>query len=175
MTTLCCGRILDTTFKPKRNSMKTGRWKNRVRKKLADDTIENFYKTLNVVKGNPGVETYQEWLAQNLDSDSVVGIDPKLIDSSAYLSLSTYLSAANLTLKSIEKNLVDLVWTDKALPDYEEIVALPYKYSGRRIAEKLVDVRREIVALGAQSHIVTALDDIACKLTCTHPFWWCIM
>lgn len=68
-------------------------------------------------------------------------------------------------MKSIEKNIVDLVWTDKPAPNYEEIVALPYRYSGRRISEKLVDVRREILSLGAESHIVSALDDIACKAT----------
>lgn len=111
----------------------------------------------------PGVETYQEWLSQNLNANSTVGIDPRLIDSSSYLSLSTHLSAAGHTLKSIEENLVDLVWTEKDPPDNKEIIALPYKYSGRRISEKLVDVRKEILALGAQSHIVTALDDIACK------------
>lgn len=72
-------------------------------------------------------------------------------------------------MKSIEKNLVDLVWTDKPPADYKDIVALPIEYSGRRISEKLVDVRKEILALGAESHIVTALDDIACKvITCRH-------
>lgn len=91
-----------------------------------------------------------------------MGIDPKLIDYTTYLSLSAYLSAAGHRLKSIDTNLVDSVWTDKAAPHYEEIIALPYAFSGRRVAEKLADVRREMVALGAQAHIVTALDDIAC-------------
>lgn len=105
-----------------------------------------------------------------MDKDSIVGIDPKFIDSSSYLSLSSYLSAAGHTLKSINDNLVDLVWTDKPSQIYEEIVALPYKYSGRRISEKLANVRKEVLALGAQSHVVTALDDIACKIT--FPFAW---
>ncbi|KAJ6605041.1 Xaa-Pro aminopeptidase ApepP [Pseudolycoriella hygida] len=111
--------------------------------------------------GNSGVETYQEWLAKNLEPNSVVGIDPKLIDSSSYQSLSTYLSNAGHTLKSIEKNLVDEVWDDKEPPHYAEIVVLPYKYSGRRVSEKLEDVRRELAAVGAESHIVVALDNIA--------------
>lgn len=125
--------------------------------------MKNKNKIKKFCKGIPGVETYQEWLTQNLDTNAVVGIDPKLIDSSSYLSLASHLSAAGLALKSIEKNLVDLVWTEKAPPNYEDIVALPYKYSGRRISEKLVDVRKEMLALGAETHIVTALDDIACK------------
>lgn len=111
--------------------------------------------------GSVGVETYQEWLYHNTDPNSVIGIDPKLIDSAAYLSLATYLSETGRTLKSIDKNLVDEVWTDKPTPNYEEIIALSYQFSGRRISEKLSDVRKGMTALGSQSHIVTALDDIA--------------
>lgn len=127
----------------------------------------------NLLKGNVGVETYQDWLTRNLATGSVVGIDPKLIDSSSYLALSMYLSAAGYTLKSVDKNLVDLVWTDKEPPHYAEIIALPYQFSGRRISEKLADVRREMTVLGVQSHIVTALDDIACMfkfIFCRHHY-----
>ncbi|XP_037029455.1 xaa-Pro aminopeptidase ApepP-like [Bradysia coprophila] len=123
---------------------------------------DQLYESWTLKKaGNVGVETYQDWLTHNLATGSVVGIDPKLIDSSSYLALSMYLSAAGYTLKSVDKNLVDLVWTDKEPPHYEEIIALPYEFSGRRISEKLADVRREMTVLGVQSHIVTALDDIA--------------
>lgn len=98
-----------------------------------------------------------------MEPDSVVGIDPKLIESTSYSTLSSYLSSAGLSLRPLEKNLVDEVWTEKPERIYEEIIPLPYKYSGRRISEKLSDVREGILALGAKSHIVTALDDIACK------------
>lgn len=79
----------------------------------------------------------------------------------------SYLSASGLSLKSIQENLVDIVWSDKPDIIYSEIVPLEYKYSGRRISEKLADVRKEVKTLGAQSHIVVALDDIACKVTLT--------
>lgn len=115
-------------------------------------------------KGNPGVPSFQEWLVQNLDAESIVGIDPLLIDSTSFQSISSYLSAARLSLKAIKENLVDRIW-EKGPPIVSEIVTLPLQYSGRIISDKLVDVRKEIVALGAQSHIVTALDDIACKVT----------
>lgn len=67
-------------------------------------------------------------------------------------------------MKSIVENLVDKVWTDRPSPAYSEIVALPYSFSGKRISEKLVDVRKELKTLGAETHVVTALDDIACKV-----------
>lgn len=99
-----------------------------------------------------------------MEPSSIVGIDPRLIDSSSFASLSSYLSASDITLKSIQKNLVDEVWDDRPAITYGEIVPLPHKYSGRRIHEKLADVRKEMKTLGVQSHIVLALDDIACKI-----------
>lgn len=114
-------------------------------------------------KGTPGVLTYQTWLSENLEPDSVVGIDPKLITSTSYLALSNSLSATGLTLKSIERNLVDIVWTEKDNQIFENIIVLPLEFSGRTISEKLADVRRDLTTIGVETHLISTLDDIACK------------
>lgn len=44
-----------------------------------------------------------------------------------------------------------------------DIVPHEYKFSGKRISDKIVDLRREIRKLNGASLLVNALDDVACK------------
>lgn len=82
-----------------------------------------------LILGVAGTPTYTQWLMTN-DAVSRVGIDPFLIDSAQYASLSQWLASSGKTLVPISTNLVDVVWTEKPPAEFLPIQPLSIQFSG---------------------------------------------
>ncbi|KAG7095505.1 hypothetical protein E1B28_006244 [Marasmius oreades] len=131
-------------------------------------------------QGLPDVPTWQEFLNNNLEEKSRIGLDPTLITFDDSETLSKSLKPRNSSLVSISQNLVDEVWDTQRPPRPKNpIVHLDEKFSGESHTSKLDRVKVAITDPssskasypgakpldGASSIrkvlVLTALDDIA--------------
>lgn len=126
----------------------------------ADQQLDrDFWKLMR--QGLSNVQTDIQWLNSVLAPNSRVGCDPFLMSSSAYSLLSSQLQAYGHTVVALNENLVDKVWTDRPPFSFENPFPLKIEFSGKRVSQKLIEVRADIVQQGGESMILNALDDIA--------------
>lgn len=123
----------------------------------AEDQLDGTLWTL-MKTGLPDVPSTHDWLPP----DSRVGIDPYLIDAERFRSLGDSLRRKNCVLVAVTPNLVDEVWTDKPQLRLPAIEPLDVAFSGRRVADKVADLRAVLVQHEATAAVVSALDDVAC-------------
>ncbi|AUL35471.1 aminopeptidase P family protein [Bordetella holmesii] len=101
-----------------------------------------------------------DWLAAHVPSGGRVGVDGNVLGLAAFRALSRALAPAQVEL-SISEDLIDEIWVDRpGLPDapvYEHLA--PHACQPR--AERLGRVRQAMAAKGADTHLVSTLDDIA--------------
>lgn len=109
--------------------------------------------------GNPGVPTLYEWLPKKIR----VGIDPFLIDSDSFRSMANRLQLSQSVLVEVTPNLVDDVWVDKPVQDFPEIHALDIQFTGKRVSDKINDLREVVAKQQGSAIVVSALDEVACK------------
>lgn len=104
-----------------------------------------------------------QWLTLNLPKRSIVAVDPVLISASSFVSLSLILSSNNITLKGIDKNLVDEVWSDQPKEVYNKIEPYGITFSGILSSQKINSLKDSLKEAGAESMIVTSVADVACE------------
>lgn len=112
-------------------------------------------------QGQPGVPSQSEWLKKVLESGDVVGIDPFLRNIRSWDSTVKSLKQKNLTLKGVERNLVDTIWTDRPKEVEKKVVVHPKKYTGKDWYKKVKDVQEKMKEKGTTAHVVQSLDSIA--------------
>ncbi|XP_070188536.1 xaa-Pro aminopeptidase 1-like isoform X2 [Littorina saxatilis] len=127
----------------------------------ADDALDCNWIFMRM--GEKDVPTLIEWLVSVLDASNVVGADPFLVPNSKWLSYESALKKANITLKNVTANPVDIAWgADQPMPPMSNISALEYKYTGETWKQKVLDIRAAMISrrlFGA--YVVTSLDEIA--------------
>lgn len=67
-------------------------------------------------------------------------------------------------MRSIDENLVDRIWLDKPKQTSNQIITLSTEMTGKTINKKIEKVRSDMTNKGANVLVVTALDEVACKL-----------
>lgn len=110
--------------------------------------------------GLEGVPSFTNWLIDELEEGSTVGIDGKLFSFAAARLLEESLSNNDMKLnKSLD--LFDEIWEDRpALPD-SKVFLHDIEYAGKDASQKLEEVRGKMRELNVNYHIVSTLDDIA--------------
>lgn len=73
-----------------------------------------------------------------------------------------------MKLESIQPNLTDLVWHDQPARKFNPILALDTTFTGRTIADKVAQIRHEMKRTKSTTVVITALDEVACKLPRVH-------
>jgi Xaa-Pro aminopeptidase len=111
--------------------------------------------------GLPGVPYWQEWLVKELRRDENLGVDPRLITHQNFAKLEKEFRRRGISIKCIEKNLVDEIWPEKADPPRNPVVIQPQKYTGENVKSKLGRLRRKMADEGTDAHVLTTLDAIA--------------
>jgi Xaa-Pro aminopeptidase len=110
-----------------------------------------------------GTPDHLEWLKAHLQPGDKVGIDGALVSLEGEESLRAALQGSGLVLVT-SCDPVGQVWHDRpALPTAQAFAHADAR-AGRSRREKLAEVRAQMVLLGATSHLVVALDDIAWML-----------
>ncbi|CAG8516624.1 9250_t:CDS:10 [Racocetra fulgida] len=109
-------------------------------------------------QGLPDVPTWQEYLVQNLQKGSKIGIDPTLITSPDARTLSESLEKIGSCLIPIGQNLVDLVWGNERPPrPTKEVIILEERYSGRSHTDKIANLRGEFTKENYYGFVVSGL------------------
>ncbi|KAG2394060.1 hypothetical protein C9374_003824 [Naegleria lovaniensis] len=97
------------------------------------------------------------WLSLNAIGNESVGVDPSLYSVNQFKELQN----TNVQIKLIYQNLIDLIWTSRPSPPNGKIFHLDEKFSGRTASDKLLSIRKSMLASKVDIYIVTALDEIA--------------
>ena len=123
-------------------------------KELAGSGIELFRS------GEPGTREYPEWLANELPTGARVGFDGMCVSLSAARALGEALGGRGIEVQPTE-DLFESIWADRpGLPASAMYVYDP-RYAGASRGEKLSAIRAKMADLGAESHVISTLDDIA--------------
>jgi Xaa-Pro aminopeptidase len=114
-----------------------------------------------MMKMEPGLTTYFDWLASNLTSGQVIGVDPSQISASGFKMRSAYFQEKGIEFRTIKENLVDKVWDYNKPPMPQEPVFLhEVKYAGLTVQEKFKIVTERLAPKKVDALLITTLDDI---------------
>lgn len=109
----------------------------------------------------PTTPSQATWLSKNLPAGSRVGVDPSVINQTAWKSMHDQLTQSGLSLVGITENLVNLIWPDRPARPNKKVHLLPDKLNGKSVSQKLADVRAVMDQTHASTLVLTSLDEIA--------------
>lgn len=109
--------------------------------------------------GQPGVPTVEQYLADHMPEQGVLGFDGRVINSKTGESLQERLSRKQASICS-EHDLIGEIWENRPELSAEPVWILEEKYAGQAAAEKIKNLREAMKKAYADVHIITTLDDI---------------
>ncbi len=109
--------------------------------------------------GLPETPSINAWLVSTLKKGERVAVNPEMFSVQAYAEMQTAFGGAGLEL--IPRDFLKTLWHDRPGLPTEPFFVLDTAYTGRRVDEKLQQVRNAMEAQGADVCIFAALDEIA--------------
>ena len=128
----------------------------------ADDEVDHDKFRVHKL-GLAKEKTLRQWLTElEKESGSIrVGFDPFVVSMQEIKVYKSALKSPHSELVPVNMNLVDAIWDEQPPPPANAIYQLPDEVTGRSVAEKLADIRKEMDAAGATLLVLTKLDEIA--------------
>lgn len=108
----------------------------------------------------PETPNIPEYLSAHLQEGDCVGIDGKMFSAEEVEHLQKELKKSGIRIKSIADPM-QLLWTDRPAMPLAPAFVYDTKYAGMSFTEKLPAVRQAMEAAGADSLLLSALDEIA--------------
>jgi Xaa-Pro aminopeptidase len=102
-----------------------------------------------------------KWLRAHARKGEKIGYDPRLHSPKAVAALRKAASAAGAELIAVEKNPIDLAWTDRPAPPKGRVSIQPESLAGHSHAEKRRKIGQDISDAGADGAVITAPASIA--------------
>lgn len=134
-----------------------GRYFIQAAKQLEGSTIELMKM------GEPGVPRLSEYLEKTVKPGKVLGFDGRVV-SVGEGELYSRIAKKNDARVVYTEDLIDEIWEDRPELSTEPAFALSIEYSGETTTSKLERIREEMAKVGANTHILTSLDDICWML-----------
>ncbi|MBN1047208.1 aminopeptidase P family protein [Clostridium botulinum] len=131
-----------------------GRYFIQAEQQLKDSGIELYKMRI------PGWPTLHEWLMENMKSGETVSFDGRLFSANEYKEFKKIKDKKDINIV-MDKDLIEEIWNDKPELPKEKAFLHDIKYCGKSAKEKIEEVRVEMKKMGAQSYIISSLDDIA--------------
>lgn len=131
-----------------------GRYFIQAGKELADTEI----KLMKM--GEPGVPTISQYLDKTLKEGECLGFDGRVVKADKAQIYEEILDKKNGRI-IWDKDLAEDIWEDRPRLNHNPIFILEECYSGESASGKIKRVREKMKAEGADTHILTSLDDIA--------------
>lgn len=103
----------------------------------------------------PGVLSIREYLTENLEPESTIAFDGRVVDADFGKSLET-----DYNIK-FDLDLVGEIWKERPALHGNEIYELPLEAVGETAESKLKRLRLAMEEKGADYHIITGLEEIA--------------
>jgi len=101
-----------------------------------------------------------QWLGENA-FNCTVAVDPRVISMSQRYQWSETLLRVHGELTAVPENWVDAIWKDRPPLTLDNVRILDVKYTGLETTEKLLFVRDAMKAAGAETLVISQLDEIA--------------
>ncbi len=108
----------------------------------------------------PETPNIPEFLSAHLQEGDCVGIDGKMFSAEEVEHLQKELKKSGIRIKSIADPM-QLLWTDRPAMPLAPAFVYDTKYAGMSFTEKLPAVRQAMEAAGADSLLLSALDELA--------------
>ena len=103
----------------------------------------------------PGVLSIREYLTENLEPESTIAFDGRVVDADFGMSLETDYNI------EYDMDLVGEIWKERPVLHGNEIYELPLEAVGETAESKLKRLRLAMEEKGADYHIITGLEEIA--------------
>lgn len=113
--------------------------------------------------GLPETPSITEYLVENLAAGSTVGINGMLFSINDTEAMRRALNAAGISL-SVDFDPVDALWPDRPSLPADKAYIHELKYAGKTPADKIAVILDNVRAQGADSVLISALDEIAWTL-----------
>lgn len=108
----------------------------------------------------PETPSIPAFLSSLLQKGDTVGIDGKMFSADEVQHLQRELRQSGIHVKSIADPM-QLLWSDRPVMPLAPAFIYDTKYAGKSFTEKLSAVRKKMKAAGAESLLLSALDEIA--------------
>ncbi|MBQ6833768.1 MAG: aminopeptidase P family protein [Lachnospiraceae bacterium] len=131
-----------------------GRYFVQAKKQLAGQDVELMKM------GEEGVPTISEFLKANLPDSCVLGMDGRVVNTGIGRAFEKIVKAKDGAL-SLDKDLVDEIWTKRPLLAAPKVWILGDEFAGESVASKVQRLRDEMKKHEASLHVMSTLDDIA--------------
>ncbi|NFN95349.1 aminopeptidase P family protein [Clostridium botulinum] len=131
-----------------------GRYFIQAEQQLKDSGIELYKMRI------PGWPTLHEWLMENMKSGETVSFDGRLFSANEYKEFKKIKDKKDINIV-MDKDLIEEIWNNKPELPKEKAFLHDIKYCGKSAKEKIEEVRVEMKKMGAESYIISSLDDIA--------------
>ncbi|WP_252223407.1 MULTISPECIES: aminopeptidase P family protein [unclassified Clostridium] len=131
-----------------------GRYFIQAEQQLKDSGIELYKMRI------PGWPTLHEWLMENMKSGETVSFDGRLFSANEYKEFKKIKDKKDINIV-MDKDLIEEIWDNKPELPKEKAFLHDIKYCGKSAKEKIEEVRVEMKKMGAESYIISSLDDIA--------------
>jgi Xaa-Pro aminopeptidase len=102
-----------------------------------------------------------DWLKDHAPAGARIGYDPWVHTHGWVAAASKALAQKNATLVAVDRNPVDIVWSDQPQPSNAKLIALDDQYSGQSSAQKRAAVADWLVNHGLDAAVISALDSVA--------------
>jgi Xaa-Pro aminopeptidase len=101
------------------------------------------------------------WLASAAGNGDVIGYDPWLHTPQEVERLRAGVERAGATLRAIDKNPLDQVWTDRPAAPLAPVFAQPDGFAGESAADKRTRIGKALAENGAAAAVLTMPESIA--------------
>ncbi|MGE5393610.1 MAG: aminopeptidase P family protein [Candidatus Saccharibacteria bacterium] len=109
------------------------------------------------VAGHPQPD---EWLKMNLPEGAIVGTDEACISIRQFKSMENTLKEAFIRFKGTA-DLLNAVWSERPSLPMEKVYEYELRYACINRKDRIEAICKQLESMGANRHIVTALDEIA--------------
>lgn len=110
-------------------------------------------------QGVAGVPTYEQWLLDQLDKNSIIAVNGQCTAYDDWENLQNSLAKKKINL--VDNPLLSELWKNRPVNASNPIFIHKMAYAGQSVEDKLVIIREEMKKKDADLHLVSSLDDIA--------------
>lgn len=114
-------------------------------------------------EGMPGTPSVVEWLCDTLQPGMKIGIDGKMFSVDEVENLQKEFEKAALSLE-IQPDPMEKLWENRPTMPQNPAYIYPTEYAGVSSAEKIREIRSQLLRQGIKGMLISALDEIAWTL-----------
>lgn len=133
-----------------------GRYFVQAAEELKDSTIELMKE------GVEGTPQFVDWIISEIPKGGKVAVNALATSNANWELIENQLKKADIHL--LDLALLNTIWTDRGTLSKNEIFVHSVERAGKSVTEKLSDIRQKMHEIGATTHIISSLDDVAWTL-----------